>query len=190
MNLSPAFSWRALSLAAAVSLGALMAQAESFALARRPIEIAERGVLMETVLSTTNRDFSFLPPPGWSMTVNTNEGRVTWLWQDLSSTINLRLYSGLSAPTGGQREDILRRFPEAKIHGESVCYTSGHQGRAFDLECTVQGGYVRETRLAWVCYGGGVVEIELTCASEFFPRHQQVFNELLNSFRITARGEK
>jgi len=181
-----------LSLAMLFLTGSFAANADSFLLGRRPIEIAENGIFMETVLSTTNTELSFMAPKGWTMTVQSNQTSVSWLWQDFSSIITLRLvpdaHGPLSAalPPAG-RQEILARFPGATINHEFVCYTRREQGRAFDLETAVNGGFVRATRLACVPFRGGLVEVDLTCPPELFTRHHRELTELLNSFRILER---
>ena len=163
----------------------LTANAGPFSLTRHSVEIAERGLVTQTVLMTTNSRFSFVAPAGWSASLNTNAEMVTWLWADLSSTITLKIISvshQLSAEQ--QRSTTLSRFPGAKIENEFPCYTSGSQGHAIDLRTTVNGTLVRAIRVARVAFQSAAVEFELMCPPDLFGRHEREFTELLNSFRI------
>ena len=78
--------------------------ADSFRLIKGFEEIAERGKVPSYIILTESNRFSFLPPPGWNLSHNAAERKVTMVSQDLGAGLLEyqfgRLRAAVPSPSG------------------------------------------------------------------------------------------
>ena len=178
--------------------------AENFRLFTQPLLIPERGEVTSYVLLAGTNKFSFLPPPGWHVRPDAAEKTITFMPVDLSASISVKILSGQPEPTNRQpansepaspeslqkgkadhwRQQLLDRYPGAKIMEEFRCYTRGNEGVSFDLEQLVGHKISTSSRVAVVSFSGGSVEFVLTTATKKFADYNFAFGNLLTSFSI------
>ncbi len=166
-----------------------LAASESFQLIPGFVEIAERGRVPSYIILTESNRFSFLPPPGWNVSHNASERKVTLVSKDLGASLS---FSILPADTAGGkalsveelRDQLMVRYPDAKIVRDFPCFSGGNSGQGFDLERLIGKKSPVSMRVAIVPFQSGKLEFSLTTASPKFPKYQQTFGALLGSFQI------
>ena len=163
--------------------------AETFQLITGFVEIAERGRVPSYIILTESNRFTFLPPPGWNISHNASERKVTLVPKDLGASLSFSILpadtaAGKALSVEELKDQLLVRFPDAKIVRDSPCFSGGNTGRAFDLERLVGKKSPVSMRVAIVPFQGGKLEFSLTAATPSFPKYQQTFGALLGSFQI------
>ena len=159
---------------------------EEFRLLTEALEIPERGVVTVYVLLAEGHRFSFLPPARWSVRPDAPKKAVHLLPEDLRAGISFKIQAGRRVTSGAVevREQLLERYPQARISDEFKCYAGGSEGVAFDIERLVGQETSASSRLAFVAFKGGTVEFELTANTSRFADYHLSFGRLLSSFRI------
>ena len=152
-------------------------------------EIAERGRVPSYIILTESNRFSFLPPPGWNVSQNASERKITLVSKDLGASISFSIMpadaaAGKTLAVEALRDQMLVRFPDAKIVRDFPCFSGGNAGQAFDLERLISKKSPISMRVAIVPFPGGKLEFSLTTASQNFPKHHRTFGILLSSFQI------
>jgi hypothetical protein len=176
-------------LLTALGLGAV-AQAETFYLTRRMVEVPEAGRVTNAVLSSSRHELDFLPPQGWKENFDTNNLQLTWTSRDYASLLRLKISPTWPMPEikpDALREAAQARHPKARIVEQFTCYTAAGPGIAFDLEETADGQIRTSTRLAFVPYEAGLAEFTFVTPADQFPKGQQLFGQFLNSFHVQPR---
>jgi len=186
-----------LSLLAAVNLpnAGLAANTAPFFLTTQTVEIPESGIVTNTVLCTPSCEFAFLPPRDWKLGFHTNAIRLTWQKRDLASEITLTVVFKEGGQIPQLQPEILRgialsRHPGAVIVEEFPCYTRNAKGLAFDMENVSARQFKSNSRLAFIPFKGGWVELALTSPSDQFAEDQLELGLLLNSLGIESRAAK
>jgi hypothetical protein len=159
--------------------------AEAFRLFSQPLSIPERGEVTSYALLTGNTRFSFLPPAGWQINANAEKREVTLLSHDQIVGISFKIV--LDGAREKQdldkwRQEVLRRYPSAKIVNESTCYSRDVQGVCFEFLRIASKKAKLSTRLAFVPFSDGTVEFLLTAPSEKSEDYTFIFANLLTSF--------
>ncbi|PYL01532.1 MAG: hypothetical protein DME19_01345 [Verrucomicrobia bacterium] len=162
---------------------------EEFRLVTETLEIPERGVVTVYVLLAEGHRFSFLPPTRWSVRPDAPKKAVHLLPEDLRAGISFKIQAGQNGAKPELnprqlREQLLERYPQARISDEFKCYAGGSEGVAFDIERMVGQETSASSRLAFVAFKGGTVEFELTANTSRFADYHLSFGRLLSSFRI------
>ncbi len=169
--------------------GGLRAQAQEFRLIQGFEEIAERGkVPSYLVLAGSNR-FSFLSPPGWNVSHDARERKVTLVSKDLGASISFSILPAdtVAAPkptVAELKEQLMVRYPDAKILRDFPMFSGGEVGQGFDLERSINPKARVSMRVAIVYFSGGRLEFNLTTASQQFPKYHRAFGNLLGSFQV------
>ncbi|MHB8521766.1 MAG: hypothetical protein ACYDH9_13535 [Limisphaerales bacterium] len=163
--------------------------AEGFVVYPRPMELPEQGSVTSYVVETDGHQFVFLPVRKWHLESHAAEKRVAFLARDLSTSISFYIRSKKSdvlprLESAPLRQFIGEQYPKATIVAEFSCFSDGGRGLSFDLEQTVHKGLNTTTRLAFIPYPDGIVEFNLTTATEKFPKYKLALGNLLTSFRI------
>ena len=161
--------------------------AETFRLFTQPLLIPERGeVTGYALLAGTNR-FSFLPPVDWQINANAEKREVTLLSHDQIVGMSFKIVvDGIGArekqDLNKWRQEVLKRYPSAKIVKESTCYSRDVQGICFEFLRIASKKAKLSTRLAFVPFSDGTVEFLLTAPSEKSEDYTFIFANLLTSF--------
>jgi hypothetical protein len=192
-----AVRWFAGMLTGLILSASVAKAAEDFVVVNDQVEIPERGKVTGYSILAEGHRFSFLPPLQWRMESNRGEKSVTFTRRTLETAIRLRLLSSgegdkpVETGTGPEgerwRQLVKARYPGAEIVREFVCQTGSGPGVAFDLNHGI-GQHLRlESRVAFVTYGKGIVEIGQTgLAGKVEPAYEE-FGTLLTSLRIQAQ---
>jgi hypothetical protein len=175
----------------ALSWGALagLAAAE-FTIESRTVVVPENGSVSSLILRTAQSEVSLIPPPNWRLSIDTNTTTLTWQSRDFRTMLRLHLVPGQG---GGAslNKDVLREhvkldFPDAVIRDEAECFTATHSGTGFELEQR-NAQYSWVTRLSFVPYDGGMLELRITCPLEDDEQTRHCLTGIMNSLRITPR---
>ncbi len=163
--------------------------AEQFRLFTKPELIPERGEVTAYVLQWDTNQFTFMPPANWQVKSETMEKKVNMMPRDLSVSIGIQIRPGhAQSKTPLQpdplREEIVARFPSAKILLEHPSFTSEIAGYQFDLEQIAGNETKMSTSIAFVPYGSGMVEFAMTTATKRYDEFKIAFRNVLSSFRV------
>ncbi len=172
-----------------------LALADDFRLFTETVRVPDLGQVTNYVLATEGRRFVFAPPPKWSVRPDAENKTIHLLPEDLRAGISFKitLEQNTAQPElkpEELRQEILERYPGAAITNEFKCYTSGAEGIVFDVRRLVQQKTMVSSRIAFVAFGGGRVEFELTANAERIADYHFVFSALLSSFRIEPGATK
>jgi len=172
-----------------------LAAADDFRLFMETARGAEQSVVTNYVLVTEGRRFVFVPPPKWSVRPDAENKTIHLLPEDLRAGIGFKvtLEQNTAQPElkpEELRQEILDRYPHAAITNEFKCYTSGAEGIVFDVRRLLEQKTMVSSRIAFVAFGGGKVEFELTANAERIADYHFVFGALLSSFRIEPAATK
>ena len=175
------------SLAALLCFWLPVEGAETFRLFSQPLWIPERGEVTSYVLLAGTNRFSFLPPAAWRISGNAEKREVILLSQDQIVSIRLKLVEKGIAAKGKQdvdqwREEVVRRYPDAKMVSEFSCYSGDGQGTCFEFQRIASKKTKLSTRLAFVPFADGTVEFLLTAPNEKSEEYSFTFANLLTSF--------
>lgn len=160
----------------------------SFITFTRPEVIAERGKVTGHVLVSDGRRFSFIPPSSWNLTVNAKERTLTFVSDDLGSSIQIKHVPNAKTTldelkSGDARTNLQKRYPKALLTGQYECHTGGGSGVTFDIERHVEDLPSITCRVAMVPFGNDLIEFQLTTETRKLPRYRWVFGNLLTSFK-------
>ena len=158
-------------------------------------EIAERGKVPSFIILTDSNRFSFLPPAGWNVSHNPSERKVTLVSKDRGANMSFTILpadavTDKTSTMEGLRDQLLLRFPDAKVLRSFPCFSGGQAGLAFDLERSINKQAPVSLRVAVVHYPGGSVEFMLTAASQIVPKYHRTFSGLLGAFQIESLPPK
>ena len=137
--------FRFLLLALSAWIGNLAA-ADNFQLIKGFEEIAERGKVPSYIILTESNRFSFLPPPGWNLSHNPSERKVTMVSKDLGASMSFTIsppdaVAGKAPTLTALKAQLQARFPDAKIVRDFPCFSGGQPGLGFDLERLISRSY-------------------------------------------------
>jgi hypothetical protein len=164
-----------------------------FVVVKEPVDIPERGLVTGYCVITAEHRFSFIPPLDWRLESNRSERSVTLTPRELDTAIRIRLLPDQGIRKEGAEADwagrlIKARYPDAEIKDRFECHTSGSSGVAFDLRQDYGGNLRLDSRVAFVPYGKGTIEIRQTrLAGTVAPTYQEL-GTLLTSLRMTPLG--
>ena len=162
-------------------------------LAKQPGVQEEGGTLTRYSVQTERREFHFLPPPDWQVTLDDAAQAVVFAPRDGSVRFSLKItWSAGAKPAlpdlAALRSQLLERHPDTIITEEFTAHASQESGPAFDLTYTTAKTYSLASRVAFIPFPGGMVEFELTARPEKFAQNHLTFGRLLNSFQIEEAG--
>ena len=168
---------------------------ELFRLFSTPIAMPERDPLTGYVLLTPSNKFTFLPPPGWSVSGNPEEKKVTLSSRDLSASISFTIHPAALFPADDVQWEVLRqrvraRFPDAKIIREFECSGVGQSGLGFDLDSALDRHLRVSRRIEFVPLDGGVIEFDLTVTAKSFADYHFPFENFIGSFQVERLAAK
>lgn len=165
--------------------------AEDFVVVNDPVDIPERGKVSGYCIMADGHRFSFIPPLQWRMESNRSEKSITFTRRALDTAIRIRLLppdlAGKEADEERWQRLVMARYPEAEIIRRFVCHTGTCSGMAFDLRQDFGRNLQLESRVAFVSYGKGVVEIGQTGLKGGKETGYEDFGTLLTSLRINAQ---
>lgn len=175
----------ALSWGALAGLGAAELTLES-----RMVSIPENGFVSCLIVRTAQSEVSLVPPPLWKLAIDTNSTTLTWQTPDYRTMLRLRLAPGqgrvVSLNKEALRERVRLDFPDAEIRDEAECFTATHSGTGFELQQR-KTKFPSVTRLAFVPYDGGLLELQLTCPLDDSEQTRHRLTSVMNSLRIQSR---
>jgi hypothetical protein len=164
--------------------------ASQFALESRKVSIPENGSVPELVIRTAQLEVSLIPPPQWRLAIDTNATTLTWQTPDFHTMLRLRVVAGQGGGTAATKESLRKRvradFPGAEIQDEAECYAATHSGTGFELEQR-KARFPIVTRLAFVPFDGGQLELQLTCPLDESERARHRLTSVMNSLHIVPR---
>jgi hypothetical protein len=175
------------SLAAMLCFWLPLEGAEIFRLFSQPLLIPERGEVISYVLLAGSNRFSFLPPVGWRISGDAEKREVVLLSHDQVVSISVKLVDTGIAAKGKQdldqrREEVVRRYPNAKMVSEASCYSGNCRGICFDFQRIASKNSKLSTRLAFVPFSNGTIEFLLTAPNEKSEESSFTFANFLTSF--------
>jgi hypothetical protein len=163
-----------------------------FVVVNEPVNIPERGLVIGYCVITTEHRFSFIPPLDWRLESNRSERSVTLTPRALDTAIRIRLLPGQAVSKEDAEADwagrlIKARYPDAEIKDRFECHTSGLSGVAFDLRQDYGGNLRLDSRVAFVPYEKGTMEVRQTSfAGKLDPSYVEL-GTLLTSLRVAPR---
>jgi hypothetical protein len=181
-------------LCLALSLAATQA-ADDFRLREKVENLPEIGEVRRSILTSDDREFSFVRPAGWSLKLDAGARKATFQSRDFGSTIVMQLTpeNRAAAKSDEWRRQVTERFPEAHLDEMFPCYTDGLQGQAFDLREERGQNLVVCYRVAFVPFEGGTMEFTLITSSRMAPLARHAFGVFLTSLKTdsvpTAAGK-
>ena len=157
--------------------------AEIIHLTTRTLTISERGEVQAWVAQTESNSFSFIPPHEWTLKCLAPENVLVLTSPDQSSRIRVKLdQPGLDGTNEvAWRTKLLSQFDRPELLHEFTCYTSGLEGRAYDLEEKPARGAPLWHRVALIPFRKGLVQILLTTNSRL--TNTAALDGFLGSFR-------
>ncbi len=164
--------------------------AAPFTIESGTVSIPENGTVSSLIVRTAQAEVSFVPPPLWKLAIDTNSSTLTWQTPDFRSMLRLRFAPGQGGSASLKQEAVRERvradFPDAVIKDEAECFTATHPGRGFELEQR-KAKFPSVTRLAFVPYEGGLLELQMACPLEHSEQTRHRFTGVMNSLRIVPR---
>ena len=153
----------------------------------------ERLVARAYLTAGTNQ-FGFLVPDGFRTDPNnTALDTISLISSEYNCWLTLRIEG--PAPSEGKdldpqfyRDQLLSRYPGAKILEEFSLTAAGRSGPAFDLQ-KMSGGVLQSMRVAFIPSAAGVLEFSLLASPDNFPKYESSFNSLLLNFRASVNGK-
>ena len=147
----------------------------------------EMGELLCCDVASPLGKFTFVPPTGWRMQVNSSAQKLFLQARDGSAHLEVgfvRENPGAPAPTSTNalRQEVLARFLDANILDQYPCYTASLSGLTFDFQWKPAKEVHMAGRIAFVPCPQGKLEFCLTTSLDKFSVHQPVFGALLTSF--------
>ena len=172
-----------------------LAVADDFRLFTETVRVPDLGQATNYVLVAEGRRFVFVPPPKWSVRPDAENKTIHLLPEDLRAGISFKITLEQNTAQAELkpeelRQEILDRYPGAAITNEFKCYSSRAEGIVFDVRRLVQQKTMVSSRIAFVAFGGGKVEFELTANAERIADYHFTFGAVLSSFRIDAATTK
>jgi hypothetical protein len=153
--------------------------------------IPERGAVAGYMLVLRANRLSFIPPAGWRLKYEANQGSVRLTAPDFAASISVRILpadpsSAVDSLAESLQQKLLRRFPGARIVSVQPCYLSGLEGLAFDLERPTGQPARLASRVCWVPFSGGLAEFCLTTTPGKLKESDLALKVLMTSFEIQA----
>lgn len=177
-------------LIAAFALISAIAWAGSFEVSKGVVVIPERGNVETIVLLTENRQFSFIPPYSYTSSVKTNLSQITFVSPQGNIAISVQITT--SSPGSLPEESVLRDrmsalYPGCKFVQASGVYFWQGSGRSVDVSRVLPSKSRLMTRVAFLPFDEGTVEVTLTSDEASFPKQRSFFAAILSSFKIEPR---
>ena len=165
--------------------------AEEFVVVEEAVTITERGKVSAYCILSEGHRFSFIPPLHWRMESNRSEKSVTFTRRGLNTVIRIRLLPAETTVREKEEErwlELVRaRYPEAEVIRRFVCPTGSQPGVAFDLRQDSGGNLKLESRVTFVPYDQGVIEISQTGFYAQAEPSYEDFGMVLTSLRVKAQ---
>lgn len=164
-----------------------------FVVVNEPVNIPERGLVTGYSVLTMEHRFSFIPPLEWRLESNRSELSVTLTPREMDTAIRIKLLPGQDSSKEDAEADwagrlVKARYPDAEIKDRFECHTGGSSGVSFDLRQDYGGNLRLDSRVAFVPYEKGAIEIRQTSlAGKLTPKYLEL-GTLLTSLRIASRG--
>ena len=153
----------------------------------------ERPVSRAYLTAGTNK-FGFLVPEGFQTDPNNKAlDRISFISSEYNGWLTLHLAEPATSGDNDldpqfYREQLLSRYPGAKITEEFSLTAAGRSGPAFDLQ-KMSGGMLQSMRVAFIPSAAGVLEFSLLASPDNFPKFGSSFNLLLLTFRASVDGK-
>ena len=185
---------RGIIIAVLIACAAVAREAEAptptnqFKVFSRPEWIPERGPIPGQVIRAEGRSYFFLPPRGWNATANPIERSVTFLPEDQSASIRVRILelAGQSLETLDSdvtKTNLLLLHPSGVLVRSFKCHTSARPGVAFDVERQLSNLPPITIRTAFVPFDQDLVEFTLTAETKRLGQFRWFLGNLMSSFR-------
>jgi len=152
--------------------------------------ISETLELANVVFSTGSNSFSFLPSPGWRLTQDQANKKLTLSYSNGQKYLIVELIeTGLKEISEIKSANIVqylkRKYPGLIVVEEFPVASFNHDGLGFSIKWPSPGGKEREMRHATVGFPGGMLEITMVAVTESPELFHDEFNRLLLSFRYS-----
>jgi hypothetical protein len=166
--------------------------AEDYRLYTERLTTPEYGSYTRHVLVERDVRLTFVGPRKWTVKYDPAKRAISLVSPDLKAGITVTL-----APAAGEegvteawcREQILARYPGAKMDPPFRCYTETRQGWGLDFKVPLEAGTRAAFRSAFVGFDGGVLRFEMKAATTRISDFHDAFGGFLSSFRIEpAKG--
>lgn len=186
---------RSLQLVLALLFAAAMQGAEEppatnqFKVFSRPEWIPERGPIPGQVMRAEGRSYFLLPPRGWNATANAAERSLTFLPEDQSASIRVRIRplaneSLETLESDTTKTKLLALHPNGVLVRSFKCHTSARAGVAYDIERQISNLPPITTRTAFVPFDQDLVEFTLTAETKRLSQFRWFLGNLMSSFRL------
>jgi hypothetical protein len=165
------------------------AEDERFELIKTYTKVPESPPAKSFTLLTDEHQITFIPPQS-SIVQLQREKREVWMsFADDRCLIKLQLSTnspGLVAPDYCEqlRKLVQDRYPEAEVGPANFCYNSCSPGRSFDIQRPTASKMKLITRLAFVPFHGGMLEVSVSASDAKFHNAQFGLTWVLNSLRV------
>lgn len=170
-------------------LYSLPAQEERFELIKTYTKVPDSPPAKSFTLLTDKRQISFIPPQGSIVELHREKKEVWMSFPDDRCLIKLQLSTNnpscVSPDSCEQlRQLVQNRYPTAEVGPANVCFNSCSPGRSFDIQrpTTLKMKFI--TRLAFVPFQDGMLEISLSTSEAKFNNSQFGLTWVLNSLRV------
>jgi hypothetical protein len=170
-------------------LGSLSAQEERFELLKTYTKVPESPPAKSFTLLTDERQITFIPPQGSIVQLHREKREIWMSFADDRCLIKLQLSTnspGMVSPDYCEqlRKLVQDRYPDAEVGPANFCYNSCSAGRSFDIQRPTASKMKLITRLAFVPFHDGMLEVSVSAADAKFHNAQFALTWLLNSLRV------
>lgn len=157
-------------------------------MARRTVEISERGEVTSYLISRGTNQFSVVPPPRWRVTPNPGDDSLTLSPRDLSASVTLRIIeTGTNiiqvTNTAYLRDQMLGLLPESSVTRQFCTYSGAGEGAVWDLERVGKGSALLATRHVAVPLQGAIVTFTLSAPASRFDKFTLPLSTMVTSLK-------
>jgi hypothetical protein len=183
------FSFCALTFCSSLLLSPTAAADDTFQLLKTYTKMPEAPPVKSFALVTDHHQVTFVPPHDSIVRLDRDKEEVCISFQDDRCLIKLQLSTNSPSFVSPAYCEHLRklvqaRFPEAEVGPATVCYNSCSTGRSFDIQRFTVYKTKLITRLVFVPFRDGMLEISLSAADTKFNAQQFALSGMLNSLLV------
>lgn len=167
----------------------LPAAEEKFQLLKTYTKMPDSPPAKSFTLLTDDRQITFIPPQDSLVQLHQEKKEVWISYPDDRCLIKLQLSTnnpGLTSPPFADqlRRLVQDRYPDAEVGPAAFCYNSCSPGRSFDIQRSTTFKTKLTTRLAFVPFKDGMLEVSLSASDVKFRAQQFALTCVLNSLLV------
>ncbi len=170
-------------------LCSLSAAEERFELLKTYTKVPDSPLAKSFTLVTDEHQITFIPPRDALVQLHREKREVWMSFPDDRCLIKLQLSTNSPGMVSLDFCDQLRqlvqdRYPGAEVGPANFCYNSCAPGRSFDIQRPTASKMKLITRLAFVPFHDGMLEVSVSASDDKFRNAQFGLTWVLNSLRV------